>query len=202
MAGRVGTVVAVVAWATGLLAGGSGCAFPLPEPSALCQKLSACPEDAREILVRVNAGGPAVPPFAADNAFIDGASRSTAVDVDVSGVEGPAPDDVYRTARYASGVSFQYTFDSLELDQLYFVRLHFMETGDAQSGDHLFNVDVNGQLGLNQVDIALEAGGTQRALIREFGVRLDAQGVIELAFVSLPGKGSAEVSGIEIWRPL
>ncbi len=62
-------------------------------------------------------------------------------------------------------------------------------------------MEVNSQLMLNQVDVILEAGGPNRAVVREFGVRSDAHGVIQLDFVSLPARGVAQVCAIEIWRP-
>jgi hypothetical protein len=178
-----------------------GCAFPLNPPLESCQRLSECPEDRRDILFQINAGGSLVPPFAADTLFTDGASFSTAANIDLGGVADPAPLSVYQSYRYAPTASFQYTFTQLEANQAHFVRLHFADSTNTDPGQRIFNVNVNGQLMLNQVDVILEAGGPNRALIREFGVSPDAQGVLQLDFDSLPGKDFAQVCAIEIWRP-
>ena len=179
----------------------ASCAFPLPPPLESCQQLATCPDDKRDILFQINAGGGLIPPFAADTLFTDGASQSNAAEVDLSQVDSPAPEAIYQSFRFASGTSFQYTFAQLEPNRAHFVRLHFADPVQSPPGDHIFNVEVNGQLMLNQVDIVLEAHGANRALIREFGVSSDDQGVLQLSFVSLPAKGAAEVSGLEIWRP-
>jgi hypothetical protein len=199
MAGVVRKVVTLSALALGPLH--AGCAFPLNPPLESCQRLSQCPESKRDILFQINAGGPAVPPFSADTLFTDGVSISGSADIDLTGVDAPAPLSVYQACRYAAGVRFQYTFTQLEPERAHFVRLHFADSTNTDVSQRIFNVDVNARLMLNQVDVILEAGGPNQALVREFGVRPDAQGVLQLDFVSLPAKDVAQVCAIEIWRP-
>ena len=193
------TAFAVAALGAGLL--DAGCAFPLSPPLETCQQLSQCPVDKRDLLFQVNAGGPLVAPFAADSYFTNGADIGTPDAIDLSGVDDPAPMAVYQDSHSAPDVSFEYTFTGLDPSRPHFVRLHFADFTTTRSGEHVFNVNVNDQLALNQVDVILEAGGPGKALIREFGVSPDDQGVLTLDFVSLPSKGAAQVAGIEIWRP-
>jgi hypothetical protein len=179
----------------------TGCAFPLSPPLESCQRLSQCPVDKRDILYQINAGGPEIAPFAADTLFTDGVSQSDDAVINVSQADDPAPPAVYQSYRYASDVSFQYTFTQLDPTRAHFIRLHFADTVNSEAGEQIFDVDVNGELALNQVDIILEAGGPDKALIREFGASPDDQGVLRLDFISLPAKGVAQVCAIEIWRP-
>lgn len=50
----------------------------------------------------------------------------------------------------------------------YTVRLHFIEPGAARPGDRVFAVSLQGETVLEALDIAAEAGGAWRPLVREF----------------------------------
>jgi len=63
----------------------------------------------------------------------------------------------------------------------YTVRLHFVEPGDAAPGERIFDVAIQGQRVLRDLDIARDAGGPRRALVREFrGIQVGADLVITL----------------------
>jgi len=50
----------------------------------------------------------------------------------------------------------------------YTVRLHFVEPGAARPGDRVFSVSLQGETVIDALDIAAEAGGPWRPLVREF----------------------------------
>jgi outer membrane protein assembly factor BamB len=63
----------------------------------------------------------------------------------------------------------------------YTVRLHFAEPEDAEVGQRVFSVRLQGQKVLDQFDVVREAGSTRRAVIQEFrGVQVDGHLEIQL----------------------
>jgi hypothetical protein len=48
------------------------------------------------------------------------------------------------------------------------VRLHFAELEDAKPGERVFDVKLQGKVVLEDFDIAAAAGGTHRAVVRQF----------------------------------
>ena len=81
------------------------------------------------------------------------------------------------------------------------VRLHFAEVEDLRPGQRVFDVAVQGKTVLKRLDIAREAGGKDRALVKEFqGVEASEQIVIELGSEGRPGDRRAPpvISGVEV----
>jgi outer membrane protein assembly factor BamB len=81
----------------------------------------------------------------------------------------------------------------------YTVRLHFLEPDAVEPGQRVFSVAVQGQPAIARLDVAKEAGGGNRSLVKEIaGVLVQDRLVIELA----PDKGAKEqatlLSGVEI----
>src|SRR5262249_32769297 len=74
--------------------------------SAPTNQASAPTPAASSTTVQINAGGPAVSPFAADADFAGGSTINHANTIDLSGVTNPAPMAVYQTARTGN---FTYT---------------------------------------------------------------------------------------------
>jgi len=71
------------------------------------------------------------------------------------------------------------------------VRLHFAETDDVEPGRRVFDVAVQGKIVLEGLDIAREAGGKNRALVKEFkDVEASEQIVIELTQRGQPSDAS------------
>ena len=63
----------------------------------------------------------------------------------------------------------------------YSVTLYFAEIDDAAPGERLFDIKLQGAVVATGVDIAKEAGGPRRALVRKFaGIRVDQNLAIEL----------------------
>lgn len=80
----------------------------------------------------------------------------------------------------------------------YRVTLHFAELEkDAQAGDRVFDVKLQGETVAAGLDVVQAAGGSRHALVREFsGVKVTGNLVIEMT----PIKGEPILSGIEIER--
>ena len=81
----------------------------------------------------------------------------------------------------------------------YTVRLHFAEPEDVQPGERVFDVSVQGRMALRGLDVVQEAGGSNRALVKEFsGIEVKDRLVVELTPDAAKAIPSAVLSGIEI----
>lgn len=130
----------------------------------------------------------------ADQFFVGGSAASR--DQAVFGAEEPF---IFRGERYGSfeyGVPIQ--------SGRHRVRLYFAETyygasnpGGGGPGSRRFDVAINGEVKLEALDVFGEAGGPNRAVIREFlGIRPDSAGRVVISF--MPLVDNAMVSAIEI----
>ncbi len=130
----------------------------------------------------------------ADQFFVGGSAASR--DQAVFGAEEPF---IFRGERYGSfeyGVPLQ--------SGRHRVRLHFAETyygasnpGGGGPGSRRFDVAINGEVQLEALDVFREAGGPNRAVIREFpGIRPDSAGRVVISF--MPLVDNAMVNAIEI----
>jgi len=75
--------------------------------------------------IQINAGGPAVIPFVADEDVVGGRTINHANTIDISHATNPAHAAVYQTARIGN---FTYTIGGFTAGTNYTVRLHFCET--------------------------------------------------------------------------
>jgi unsaturated rhamnogalacturonyl hydrolase len=142
----------------------------------------------------INAGGPAVPPYAADMDFAGGFVITHANAIDLSGVTSPAPAAVYQTARAGN---CSYTIPGFAAGSSHVVRLHFAETYWTAAGKRVFGVSINGAAVLSQFDIFVAAGNkNNKAVIEAFTMSASATGqyVIQLTSVT----DNAMVSGVEV----
>ncbi|HOX06362.1 MAG TPA: PQQ-binding-like beta-propeller repeat protein [Planctomycetota bacterium] len=79
----------------------------------------------------------------------------------------------------------------------YTVRLHFCEPDRLGPGARVFDVRVQGKAALRNLDIAAEAGGARRPLVREVqGVEVAER--LELTFHPARGSAAAVISGLEV----
>jgi hypothetical protein len=148
--------------------------------------------------IAIDAGGGAVGGFGSDTGFSGGRTASITHAVTITGVATPAAQAVYRTWRYGS---FTYMAGNLVPGASYTVRLHFADNTATATGQHVFNVVLNGQTVLRNFDVFAAAGGRYRALAREFTATADSTGSIALRFQTVTGQ--ALVNGLEFWqRPL
>lgn len=77
----------------------------------------------------------------------------------------------------------------------YSVRLHFSEPDDAQPGDRVFDISLQGKPVAENVDIARESGGQAGAVVREF-TNVSAGRTLKLDLTAR--KGRTILSGIEV----
>ncbi len=173
---------------------GSGTSAQSGEASATPSGSGTPPNTA---VIRINAGGGAVSPFATDSGFSAGNQFSSGATISTTGVTNAAPAAVYQDVRWAA--SFNYTLSGgLTSGTSYVVRLHFVELSFTQAGSRLFNVAINGTSVLSNFDIFATSGGQNRALVKEFNATANASGQIVVSFTA----GSADnpsIAGIEVW---
>ena len=162
--------------------------------SALPLMLMATPAPAPAASpVQINAGGPAVSPFVADEDFVGGRTISHANPIDTSNVTNPAPVEVYQTARIGS---FTYTIGGFTAATSHIVRLHFCETYWTAAGEREFNVNINGTQVLTNFDIFATAGGQNIANIQQFTMPANSAGQLVIQFTSVID--NSLLSGIDI----
>jgi hypothetical protein len=77
------------------------------------------------------------------------------------------------------------------------VRLHFCEPHEPPPEARAFDVLLQGETVLPGLDIAREAGGPRRALVREFAGVAVGQ-VLEVEFRPAAGSAGAVISGVEV----
>jgi len=109
--------------------------------------------------------------------------------VDLNGQPDPAPEDLYLTCIHSD-----HSYSIPVPNGVYRVRLHFFDgNGDPQS----MRYDIEGETVLENFDIATEAGGVNKVLIREFDAAVeDGNGLQIEAFVA--GGDTVFESGFEI----
>ncbi len=146
--------------------------------------------------------------FAGDIGFDGGVAKGLrkddpATDVDISAVPS-APRELYMGERIGDTI---YTLPMKPSTAGYRVRLYFAETDFPAKGDgpkpdatgkRVFNVDINDQSVLTNFDIYVEAGGSGKAVVKEFsGITPDKDGNITIHF--RPGTvGQPKINGIEV----
>jgi chitodextrinase len=143
--------------------------------------------------IQINAGGPAVGSFLADQDFNGGRTINHANTIDLSGATNPAPAAVYQTARIGS---FTYTMGGFGAGSSHAVRLHFAETFWTTAGSRIFNVSINGTQVLTNFDIFAAAGVQNKALIEQFTATANSSGQFVIQFTTV--KDNALVSGLEV----
>ncbi|MCF0053448.1 Ig-like domain-containing protein [Dyadobacter sp. LJ53] len=153
------------------------------------------------VVVANNCGGPTIGHFVADSPQSGYQwTTSTQTAIDLTGVSNPAPADVYRSQRH-SGHPLIYSYGNLVPNGLYVVRLHFAEiTGTITAGKRKFNVTATSVADtlLKNFDIVAQAGGRYKGIVREFSVRSNASGVLNIVFRPIPNFEFPVVSGIEV----
>ncbi len=140
-------------------------------------------------VIQINCGGDASGEFVGDAFFKGGETSHHADSV-----------NVYQTERHGT---FTYTLPLPVLPQgrAYTLRLHFAESDHDTAGKRRQNVSLNGKPILADFDIFAEAGGKNKAVVKEFtGLQPDAHGSLVISFAPAPGSPdqNASISGIEI----
>lgn len=146
--------------------------------------------------ISMNAGGQAVEQFASENFSAGGFTNYHILSIDTSAVEHPAPQGVYQTEHWGAS---DWAIPNLDPDATYLLRLHFVENTFSAGGKRQFNVVVNGQQVLTNFDIYATAGAMSKAVVENFIVTPDENGIVALQFV----QGAADqptISGIELLK--
>ena len=92
-------------------------------------------------------------------------------------------------------VGIEYLKQKAPKGKQFTVRLHFAELEGLEPGERIFNVAIQGKRVLKSFDIADEAGGAQRGIVKDFtGIKADE--AIELSFSNEVGQ--ACLSGIQL----
>jgi hypothetical protein len=106
---------------------------------------------------------------------------------------------LYQTLRYGDGGSFGYRFDLP--DGRYEVELWFAEIFFEQSGERVFDVLIEDQLVLDQLDVAAQAGGALRPLIKRFETNV-IDGQLNVGFVRdwANGRDNPIINGIRVTK--
>ncbi len=138
--------------------------------------------------------------FVPDPNMTDGSVAAATPIIDTT-VSNAAPAAVYQSERYSS--DFTYTLP-VPKNRAYTVRLHFAEIFDDGAGQRVENIAINGKPALTNFDIFAAAGGTNKAVVRQFtGIVPDAHGNIEIHITAAKNSPdqNAKISGIEILTP-
>jgi uncharacterized repeat protein (TIGR03806 family) len=142
----------------------------------------------------VNVGGGAAGSYIQDSNFTGGTAGSLRR-LDIKGIPGAVPSDVFRTSR--SG-SFSYVFSGLMPSAFHRVDLHLAETSMTKTGARRFDVFTNDVLRLNDFDIFASAGGQKKAISRSLIFKSDATGKATIRFVSVVG--GANLRGLALYQ--
>ena len=150
---------------------------------------------------RINAGGGADGLFSGDQ-YGWGSNTGTYFTtdpIDVSGVTDPAPQSIYQSElddMGGAGSYFTYWMPYLKANNVYKVRLHFVERYYTVANGRKFDVTISGNKVLSNFDIFADAGAKNKAIIKEFDAVANADGQIIIVFTSVVDR--ALVNGIEI----
>ena len=133
--------------------------------------------------------------FQADIGY-DGGTAATTKDVIDLKASYHAPGEIYQSDREGD---FTYAIPVKPAPSGYTIRLHFADFKSSAAGQRKFNVVINEKPVLTDFDIVAEAGGKDKAVMKEFkNVVPGADGFIHIKFA----KGSADnaqINGIEVF---
>jgi len=149
---------------------------------------SPVPYDAGPVgpVIRINCGGGEAGDFVGDAFVHGGGTGHLAATVDTT-TPRAAPAAVYQTERHGE---FAYTLPlpALPGGRTYALRLHFAGVNDQDAGKRRQNVSLNGRTVLQDFDIFAEAGGRNKAVVREFaGLQPGPDGSLIVAVAPAPG---------------
>jgi uncharacterized protein YodC (DUF2158 family) len=164
--------------------------------------------------IRINSGGPALTVGGVAWRSCATATTCTGVQVfggfsykpspvpTITGAVAPASAAVYQdewTGGQTQGIKAgarAFGFDIPVINGTYLVRLHFAENNQTAIGRRLFDVQIEGgPLELSRFDIYAQAGGMQKAIVREFTVAVTG-GELDLDFIRRVE--NAKVDGVEV----
>jgi hypothetical protein len=149
--------------------------------------------DPASLHLKINCGPnmPAVEGWDTDDGYVTGGADYTfGSAVDVSGVANAAPAELYRTVRHQD---HSYSFPQVPNGE-YVVRIHF---NDESTNGRAMDYTIEGVKVLDGFSITAEAGGTSKALVKEFGVTVSDGNGLQIVAAKDAGNDAFE-AGIEI----
>lgn len=153
--------------------------------------------------IKLNSGGTASDPFSADGYYTGGSASSTTTACDTSGVSNPATQAVYKSIRrQTTADTIAYNVTGLARGLIYNVRLHFNQIIHDEIGDEVFHIKVTGETVATTADfdIFAEAGGANVAFIKEYSLKPNSSGEIEILLqpVYSNGQYGCSICGLEV----
>lgn len=150
---------------------------------------SDAPPQPGDVVVAINAGGPAYTaadgtPYAADGGYDGGSTQ-----VSDHAVAATEDDALYNDWRFGD-----FAYHLVVPPGSYLVELQFADTYNSAAGQRMFDAAIEGRRVLHDFDIIAEAG-VDTALVRRFEVDV-ADGVLDLAFAN----GSAGNARLDAFR--
>ena len=157
-------------------------------------------ETVEPVYLRINAGGDAYTDengvqWLADRDFSGGVSSASGLGV---AIEATEDDLLYQVQRLGSGSGQDINYAFEVPNASYVVRLHFaeVEAADATIGERVFNVLVEDQVVLSELDPVAQTGGSYRALVRQLSGLSTEDGELNLQFEAVTG--SPAIAAIEV----
>ena len=148
------------------------------------------------IHLKVNCAGPKLDGWESDEKYVSKNNRGSHYrfrrKCDVSNVSQPAPRDVYQTVRHR-----EHAYDFNLPDGEYVIRMHFMDEYDPEGTIRKMDFLIEGKRVLREFNIVAAAGGTGRAVVREFPVRVSDGNGLQIEGEA-PRGGDVFASAIEI----
>lgn len=123
------------------------------------------PREARQTNFRINCGGPQTGNFQADDFYAGGQPYAAGGPIETGTLS--APGAIFQTGR-AGNVEYLIYNRPQRTSLWYDVRLYFAESTFHEAGKRRFDVEINGQKVLTNFDIFQEAGGANKAVMKEF----------------------------------
>jgi subtilisin family serine protease len=165
-----------------------------------CPVRAADPEPggAGQVIRGVNLNGDAVGYFERDDPIRDDEGETWRTDafIDTTNVVDPGPLTLYQT-----GVTgkFDHTFRSLVPGGEYKVRIHYVEVFAEKARERASQVSINGTIVRSAYDVFGATGAKYVATVKEYVVKADVSGSINVGFVPVdPLGGGVGATAIEI----
>lgn len=171
------------------------------------QASSSDEDPEEEVLIRINAGGPALSAngveWAADTSFDGGRPSANRVLTEIAGTDA---DSLYLTGRTSTGRRERFAYRiAVPEAGLYILRLHFAEIywgvagGEPGGvGSRVFDVDAEGQTIIDDFDLTAEAGAAT-AIVKQFTVYVAEDDTLDVGFFA--SVDQPHVAAIEVSRP-
>lgn len=141
--------------------------------------------------IRINAGGEDYTDSLGQQWLADSFVTQGTTDTTTTGILDTNEDGLYQSARYGRNLNYRVGV----ADGTYNVNFLFSENSAVDSGDRLFNIDIEGETVSPGTDVA-ESVGRNQAFRAEFEAITVTDGVLDLQLTGL--NNLAQVSGIEI----